>query len=213
MKNVKLYDYWRSTSSYRVRIALHLKGIEFESIPVDLLAKQHNQAPHLARNPQGLVPVLEIGSQQFTQSLAIIEYLDEVYPEPALLPNDAAERARVRAICQAIAMEIHPVCNLSVVNHVAEISNDEDIKIKWMQHYISKGLIAVEKMLDHPSTGHFCYQDQLTIADCTLIPQLYNAERWGVGYAGLSKIRAIEQACKNIDAFTHAYPKQPRESA
>ena len=212
MSEVKLYDYWRSTSSYRVRIVLNLKGIEYESVPVDLLAKAHRQDTHLDRNPQGLVPVLEIGGQQFTQSLAIVEYLNEIHPSPALMPQTPEARARVRAICHAIAMEIHPVCNLSVVSHVAEIADDKDIKQKWMQHYIGQGLAAVEKLLDHPATGKFCQGDQATLADCTLIPQLYNADRWGVDIAGLSKISAIARACEDICAFTRAHPDQNKPS-
>ena len=209
---VKLYDYWRSTSSYRVRIVLNLKGIEYEAVSVNLLTKAHRQESHLARNPQGLVPVLEIGAEQFTQSLAIAEYLDETHPMPVLLPQTPKARARVRAICHVIAMEIHPICNLSVVNHVAEISDDKDIKQKWMQHYIGQGLAAVEKLLDHPETGQFCQGDQPTLADCTLIPQLYNADRWGVDYSGLSRINAIARECEDIPAFTRAHPDQNKPS-
>lgn len=206
MSKITLFDYWRSTASYRVRIALLLKGLEFQVVPVDLVRGEHRSTDHLARNPQGLVPAINIDGQVFTQSLAIIEYLDALHPEPRLVPADPVERARVQALAYAIAMEIHPVCNLRVANHVAGLTDGGDqAKIDWMQAFIRPGLVAFEAMLDD-AAGPYCHGDAPTMADLCLIPQLYNANRWGVDYADLSHICAIETACKDIPAFARAYP-------
>lgn len=206
-----LYDYWRSSASYRVRIALNLKGIAYRAESIDLLEGTHKSPAHHARHPQGLVPVLEIDGQQLTQSLAILEYLDETRPEAPLLPADAVERARVRALAHAIAMEIHPVCNLSVVTHVMELAGGgDDTRTAWMQRFIGAGLAAVETMLSDAATGTFCHGHRPGLADCCLIPQLYNARRWGVDldpYPGVLKIDAV---CGTLEAFTAAHPDAVR---
>ena len=207
MTDVILYDYWRSSASYRVRIALNLKEIEYEAISVDLLSGQHKSAEHLARQPQGIVPAIKIDGQIFSQSLAIIEYLEETRPEPALLPKNAQARARVRAISGAIAMEIHPICNLSIVTYVESLIGGGDAtKAEWMQKFIRKGLVDVEAYLGDGKTGLYCHGDQITMADCCLIPQLYNAARWGAKYDDLEHICAIEAECGKLDAFKKAHP-------
>lgn len=201
-----LHDYWRSSASYRVRIALALKGIAYDRVPVDLLAGQQRGAANLAVNPQGLVPTLEIDGLVLTQSLAIIAYLDETRPDPALLPADPAGRAHVRAIALAIACEIHPLSNPPVLSRV-EALGGADARARWNRDNIARGLQAVDRLLDHPGfTGRFCHGDRPGLADCTLIPQVYNAARWGVDYAHLIRIRAVEAACETLPAFLAAHP-------
>lgn len=201
-----LYDYWRSSASYRVRIALNMLGIEYEARSVNLLEKEHRSNEHLARNPQGLVPALEIDGQVLTQSLAIIEYLDETR-EADLLPKDALGRQRVRALAAAIAMEIHPVCNLSVVSHVMDLTGGGDaVRSEWMQRYISRGLTAFEAMLDSPDTGQFCHGESPGLADICLVPQIYNADRWGADYSVCPKLTAIAKRCADLKPFADAYP-------
>ena len=197
-----LYDYWRSSASYRVRIALRLIGIDFERVPVNLLSGQQKAAPHLARNPQGLVPVLDIDGQRLTQSLAIIEYLAETHPDQGLLPSDPLGRARVRALSHAIAMDIHPICNTGTVNHVLELTGGGDpVRLAWMGKFIGDGLLAFDRLLDHPATGRFCHGDRPTMADICLVPQVYNARRWDVDIGNLTRIDAIVAACERLPAF------------
>lgn len=205
-----LYDYWRSSASYRVRIALNLLGIGYQAVSVNLLAGEHKAPEHVARNPRGAVPVLDIDGLRLTQSLAIIEYLHETHPGSSLLPADPAGRARVRAISHAIAMDIHPVCNLGPVGYVLELTQGGDaVRSAWMKKFIGEGLSAVEKMLDHRATGRFCHGDVPTIADLCLVPQLYNANRWGVDISDLGRINAIAAECQSHAAFARAFPKEP----
>lgn len=202
-----LYDYWRSSASYRVRIALNMLGQPYEAVPINLLTEANRSPEHLARNPQGLIPTLEIDGLVLTQSLAIIEYLDETREQAAFLPTDAKARARVRALSYAVAMEIHPLCNSSVGTHIMEVTgNDEALRKAWMQHFIRKGLAAIEVMLDSPETGRFCHGDQPTMADFCLVPQVYNAHRWEADISDLHRIQAIVEACNGIDAFANAHP-------
>lgn len=198
-----LHDYWRSSASYRVRIALNLAGLEWSSVSVNLLDGAHKSEAHLARNPQGLVPVLEIDGQVMTQSLAIIEYLDETR-ELGLLPETPLARARVRAMAHAIAMEIHPVCNLGVAKYAVSQSNGGITMEGWMGHFIGAGLSAFEKML---GDGPYCFGDGVTLADLCLMPQLYNAHRWGIDLAPMPRIRAVEERLNEIEAFRAAYPE------
>ena len=204
MSEVVLYDYWRSSASYRVRIALNLAGIEHRSVPVDLLKQEHKSPAHLARNPQGLVPALFIDGQLYTQSLAIIDYLGETRTGLDVLPADAASRAKVRAV--AIAMDIHPVCNLGVVNHVVElVGNAEETRSGWMKKFIGEGLAAVETMLsDLP--GPLCFGDKPTLADICLVPQVYNARRWGVALGRLPTLTRIDAALADLPAIKAAHP-------
>jgi len=198
-----LFDYWRSSASYRVRIALNLAGIAHEVVTVDLLAGAHRQAAHVARNPQGLVPVLDIDGRRFTQSLAIVEYLDETRGL-GLLPEAPAERAAVRAIAHSLAVDVHPVCNLSVVARAT--GGEEPARSAWMRHYIEPGLRAFETLLAGTGGGPFCTGRQPSLADVCLIPQLYNADRWGADYADCERIRAAATACAGHPAFADARP-------
>lgn len=203
-----LYDYWRSSASYRVRIALGLKGLTYASHPVDLIKGEQKSEANRNRNPQGLVPTLAIDGLVITQSLAMIEYLEETRPAPPLLPSDAASRARVRAIAQAIAMEVHPICNPSVVARVLELAGgDEAMRQAWMQTFIGQGLDAVEVLLQHPGTGSFCHGDTPGLADCCLIPQLYNARRWGLEAARWPTIARIDRNCAALTAFQNSHPE------
>lgn len=204
-----LFDYWRSSASYRVRIALNLLAIPYRSVPIDLLAGEHKQAEHLARNPQGLVPALSIDGHMLTQSLAIIEYLSETQPGAGLLPSEPVARQRVRALSYAVAMDIHPVCNLGVVSHVMQQSQDPDAaRSIWMRKFISEGLAAFERMLDSSETVEFCHGNKPTMADLCLVPQVYNARRWNIDLGAYPRIAAIDTRCLELDAFAAAAPRQ-----
>ncbi|WP_226628365.1 maleylacetoacetate isomerase [Alloyangia pacifica] len=204
MTEAVLYDYWRSTASWRVRIALNLAGIDWESRPVDLVAGDQRGTAHLQRNPQGLVPVLEIDGLRLTQSLAILDYLEDT-GRLSLRPKDPAEAARMRAVSQAVACDLHPVCNLRVAAHAAALTGREDTRGDWMRHFIRPGLEAVEALLDE--TGPYCMGAELTQADLCLIPQLYNAARWGVPTDDLTRITRVARACAGLDAFRKADPE------
>lgn len=203
MNKTVLYDYWRSSASYRVRIALNLAGIQWQSMPVDLVAGAHRSAEHLARNPQGLVPVLEIDGHSFTQSLAIVQYLDTTR-ELGLLPTDPARRARVEALAHSVAVDVHPVCNLSVVKQAT--GGQEPARSEWMQHFITPGLAAFEALLQGFEQTPFCTGDTPSLADVCLMPQLYNAERWGADFSQCSRIIKAADACREHPAFMAAHP-------
>lgn len=199
-----LYDYWRSSASYRVRIALNLLGIGYDAVPVDLVKGEHRGTDNLARNPQGLVPTLLIDGLGLTQSLAIIEYLNDRHG--TLLPADPAGRARVRALSYAIAMEIAPICNLSVRNHVQTLTGGATTADDWQRHYISQGLAAFERLLDHPETGPFCHGAQISMADICLVPQIYNAHRVGVDVASHPRLAMIHARLSGIPEIAAAHP-------
>lgn len=209
---LKLFSYWRSSAAYRVRIGLNLKGLAYETEPVHLLrdgGEQHGAAFREA-NPQGLVPVLQHGQRMLRQSVAILEYLDETWPDHPLLPAVARDRQRVRAIAQVVACDIHPLNNLRVLQyfdrewHVPQPERDE-----WVRHWIVEGFLAVEAMLtDHPATGRFCEGDRPTLADCCLVPQVYNARRFGVDLNPFPTIARIEEACLKLPAFDAARPER-----
>ena len=203
MSNVTLWDYPKSSASYRVRIALNLAGIDYKIETVDLLSKAHRTPEHLARNPQGLVPVLDIDGQRFTQSLAILDYLDTTR-DLNLLPRDPVMRAKAQALSHAIAVDLHPVCNLSVVGHAT--GGQDPARTDWMRHFISPGLAAFEALLASFKQSPFAIGETPSLADICLIPQLYNANRWGADYARCSRIKAIEAACADHPAFTAAAP-------
>ena len=200
----RLYDYWRSSASYRVRMALNLLGVGFDAIPVDLLQAEQVGAANMARNPQGLVPSVEIDGLTLTQSLAIIEYLNDT--RGGLLPADAAGRARVRALSYAVAMEIHPICNLRVGRYVEAASAGAITMVGWQKKFIGEGLAAVEGMLNHPATGRFCHGDQITMADLCLLPQVYNARRWEVDVTSYVQICRIVAELEVIPAIAAAHP-------
>ncbi|MCC7006763.1 MAG: maleylacetoacetate isomerase [Ottowia sp.] len=206
---IKLYGYFRSSTSYRVRIALHLKKIAFEPIPIHLLrsgGEQHH-LDFLRINPQALVPVLEDNGVVISQSLAIIEYLDERYPDYPLLPTDPALRARVRQLALMIACEMHPLCNLRVQNYLSStLALSDQTRNDWSQHWIRSGLSALEANVVDAKPSQFCVTDQVTLADCCLIPQLANARRFHVDVTPFPKLLAIEQRCLTLPAFQQAHP-------
>jgi maleylacetoacetate isomerase len=202
-----LYDYWRSSASYRVRIALNLLGEVYEALPVNLLTATHRDADYLALNPQGILPTLVIDGQTLTQSLAIIEYLHSTRDGSSLIPDSPLEQARVRQLSYAVAMEIHPVCNLGVAKHVGALTHGGDAeRVAWMRHFIGKGLDGLEGLLAQGGAGLFCHGDTPTMADCCLIPQLYNADRWGVDYSGHTHISRIAKQAAKHPAFQAAHP-------
>ncbi|MBT9246248.1 maleylacetoacetate isomerase (plasmid) [Gemmobacter fulvus] len=199
-----LHDYWRSSAGYRLRIALNLLGLDYQRHAVDLLAGEQRSADHLARNPQGLVPALEIDGRMLTQSLAILEYLDETRAA-GFLPQEPGARARVRALSYAIAMDIHPVCNLRVARHAVGLGGAVTME-GWMQHFIRLGLDGVEGLLAQGGTGLFCHGDQIGMADICLVPQVYNARRWGVDLAAFPQVAAIAARAEALPAFAAAHP-------
>ncbi|ELY22623.1 maleylacetoacetate isomerase [Vreelandella titanicae] len=211
-----LYGYFRSSAAYRVRIALNLKGLDYDQIPVNLVKGEQRGDDHLMRNPQGLVPSLVLDdSSVINQSLAICEYLDEVHPEPALLPINALERARVRALAQSVACEIHPLNNLRVLKYLVRgMGADEAAKLAWYHHWIAQGFTALEATLSNaPSSGDFCHGDTPTLADICLIPQVYNAERFECDLSAYPTIQRIAANCRSLPAFEKAAPEvQPDAS-
>ncbi|MER3547120.1 MAG: maleylacetoacetate isomerase [Rhodanobacteraceae bacterium] len=207
-----LYSYWRSSAAYRARIALNLKGLQYTLKPVHLLRNggEQHAAAFRTVNPQELIPVLVDGDRVIRQSLAIVEYLDEAFPETVrLLPVAARERARVRAIAQLIACDIHPLGNTRVQQYLErEFGLDEAQRQAWTRHWIAIGFDALEALLaNNPSTGVFCEGDTPTIADCCLVPQTYNARRFGVPMENYPTIVRIDAACRELDAFKNAAPE------
>jgi len=211
---MKLYTFFRSSASYRVRIALNLKAISCEQAPIHLRRGGGEQLmpAYTALNPQALVPTLVDNGKVLTQSLAIIEYLDETHPNPPLLPKDPADKAIVRSMALVIACEVHPIQNLRVLNYVKTTYNQSDEQVnKWAQHWIDLGLTALEEMIvAQPKRGKFCFGDVPTLADICLIPQLGNARRYGCNLSQYPSILDIEKNCNAIPAFAAAAPeKQP----
>lgn len=203
MSETVLWDYPKSSASYRLRIALNLAGLEYRLETVDLLTGAHRSDAHLTRNPQGFVPVLDIDGHRFTQSLAILDYLDATR-DMGLLPSGPADRAKVTALAHCIAVDLHPVCNLSVMRHAT--GGEEPGRTEWMRHFIRLGLQAFEILLAGFEQTPFATGSTPNLADICLIPQLYNANRWGVEYSDLSRITAVEKACAAHDAFKAAHP-------
>jgi maleylpyruvate isomerase len=209
---MKLYSFFRSSASYRVRIALNLKGLTYEQIPIHLRRAGGEQfaVSYKAINPQGLVPTLDDGGQILTQSLAIIEYLEERYPKPPLLPTDSADRARVRSMALIIACEIHPIQNLRVLVHLkSNLRQSEDDLNRWARHWIDLGLSALEQMtVSTPKRGKFCFGDTPTLADICLVPQLANARRFGCDLSVYPTLLQVETACNALPAFADAAPER-----
>lgn len=215
-----LYSYWRSSAAYRARIALNLKQLSHTIKPVSLLRDEQHAAEFRDLNPQELIPVLFDGERVIRQSLAIIEYLDEAYPETAaLLPETARERARVRGIAQAIACDIHPLGNLRVQQYLErELGASETQRHAWTRHWIKTGFDALETMLaGNPGTGAFCQGDSPGMADVCLVPQVYNARRFGMDMTKYPTLARIDAACRELNAFRDAAPEAqvdaPRETA
>ena len=207
-----LYTYFRSSAAYRVRIAANLKGIRYRPQFVHLLKGEQHLLAYRMLNPQGLVPVL-VDETALTQSLAIIEYLEEAYPEPPLLPKALKDRAYVRALAAIIACDIHPLNNLRVICYLKEILNqDEKARLAWIQHWIQEGLEAFEEHLDRIQ-GRFCFGDRPTLADVCLVPQIYNARRFGCDLDNFPRIQAIDQRCLALPAFQQAAPENQPDAA
>jgi maleylacetoacetate isomerase len=209
---MKLYDYFRSSAAFRVRIALNLKRLSAERAFIHLRRNDQSAPAYLALNPQGLVPALEEDGQVFTQSLAIIEYLDETHPEPPLLPGHPADRARVRALAQIVACDIHPIDNLRVLRYLADpLGHDEATIGRWFNHWIAKGFAALEQFLaEDGQAGAFCHGDAPGLADICLVPQVFNARRYKLDMAPYPTIGRIFDACMKLAAFEQARPeKQP----
>lgn len=203
MSDVVLWDYPKSSASYRLRIALNLAGIEYRIETVNLLAGDHKSPEHRARNPQGLVPVLDIDGYRLTQSLAILDYLDTTRGLN-LLPKDPAARARAQALAHVIAVDLHPVCNLSVATHAT--SGQEPARTNWMRHFITPALASFEALLAEFDQSPFTTGTTPGLADICLIPQLYNARRWGADYSSCTRIKSAEAACAKLPAFQKAAP-------
>ncbi len=211
---LKLYTYFRSSAAYRVRIALNLKNLEYEAIPVHLVKDggQHLKEDYRRVNPAGAVPALADRELSLSQSLAIIEYLDEAYPYPPLLPADPAARARVRAIALDIACEIHPINNLRVLKYLTgQLGLNEEQKNAWYRHWVEVGLASVEARLttgpNAAMTGKFCHGDHPTLADCCLVPQVFNARRFGCRLDHVPTVVRIDAECRTLPAFVAAAPE------
>ena len=214
---MRLYTYWRSSSAYRVRIALNLKGLDWEPVPVHLVrggGEQHAPA-YRAVNPHGLVPVLEDGERRISESLAIIEYLEETRPEPPLLPADADGRGRVRALALSIACGIQPVNNLRVLKYLEEpLGLEPGQRDAWYRHWVEEGFGALEARLSsEPETGRFCHGDTPGLADCCLVPQVYNARRYGCDLEAFPTLLRIDAACAELEAFRAAAPERQPDAA
>lgn len=205
---MELYSYFRSSASFRVRIALALKGLPYDHVPVHLVKNEHLQGPFTGMSPSRLVPLLKDGDRLLTQSIAIIEYLDETHPSPPLLPPDPAGRARVRALSLDIACEIHPLNNLRVLRYlVHDLKVSEDDKNRWYRHWVEAGLETVERQLaGHPSTGVYCHGDVPTMADALLVPQIFNARRFECRLDRLPTVMRVFGACMDHPAFLAAQP-------
>lgn len=206
-----LYSYYRSSAAYRVRIALNLKNIAYEIVPVHLARDggEHLKPAYRAINPTSTIPALRLDTGEvLTQSMAIIEYLDEVHPAPPLLPADPLGRARVRALAQAIACDIHPLNNLRVLKYLdKELRIPNEAREEWYRQWVEIGLAKVERVLQDGPPGAFCHGEKPTLADCLLVPQIYNARRFHADLSGLVTIQRIVAECENLDAFRRAAPE------
>jgi len=211
---MQLYNYFRSSASYRVRIALALKGLDCELLPVHLLRNEQLADSFAAIAPSKLVPLLLDGDAVLAQSMAIIEYLDETHPTPSLLPGDAAARARIRALAQDVACEIHPLNNLRVLRYlVHDLKLSEEDKNRWYRHWVETGLDAVEKRLASGPAGRFCHGDTPTLADCVLVPQISNAQRMACRLDHVPTVMRVFDACMALPAFSTTQPSAYPEAA
>jgi maleylacetoacetate isomerase len=210
---IRLYSYWRSSAAYRVRIALNLKGLDYETVGVSLAPGEsaHRKDEYRAINPQMLVPFLEDGEIAIGQSMAIVEYLEEAYPKTCLLPRDEPLRSQVRAFCNMIACDIHPLNNLRVTSYIKEeLGADEGATSAWYAHWIHEGFAAAEVLT---SDGPYVFGENLTLADAFLVPQMYNARRFKVPLGDFPKLVATADACNELSAFKKAAPEQQPDAA
>jgi maleylacetoacetate isomerase len=204
---MKLYNYFRSSASFRVRIALQLKGLAYDYIPVHIARGDHKKEAYSSVSADMLVPVLETDGERLSQSMAIIEYLDETHPVPPLLPADALGRARVRALAQSIACEIHPLNNLRVLKYLVRVLKvEEEAKNDWYRHWCREGLEAFERQLAQLPASTYCYGETPTLADCCLVPQIFNARRFDVNLDDLPRTMAAFEACMKLEAFQKSQP-------
>ncbi len=205
--DLKLHSYFRSSASFRVRIALELKALSYDYIAVHIARGDHKKPPYVGLSADTLVPLLEIDGQHLSQSMAIIEYLDEKHPTPALLPAEALGRAKVRALAQSISCDIHPLNNLRVLKYlVKELKLEDDAKNTWYRHWCREGLVAFEKQLSRLPASVYCYGNTPTLADCCLVPQIFNARRFDTDLSGLPRAMAAFDACMALPAFQKAQP-------
>jgi maleylacetoacetate isomerase/maleylpyruvate isomerase len=206
-----LYTYFRSSAAYRVRIALALKGVAYESVPVNLLKGEQKGAEYEAVNPQRRIPSLDIGDTVLLQSPAILEYLDEVHPDPPLLPVGAVQRAKVRAVCSIIACDIHPLHNSGTLAYLkGPLGQDQAALDAWYGHWVRAGLDAVERLLE---PGPYAFGGRVTLADVYLVPQVFNARRFNFGLEPYPKIAAVDAACTNLETFRAAAPGNQPDAA
>lgn len=209
---IKLYDYFRSSASFRVRIALNLKGLDYEIVPIHLINNNGEQhSPEYQKiNPQSLVPTLQDGDKTITQSLAIIEYLDDMYPSHPLLPSDPYQKSFARSCALQIAADIHPLMNLRVLNYLTkDLELKDEKKNAWYQHWIAKGLTALEKKLVSAKlSGEYCVGDSVSIADICLVPQMYNARRFSCDISAYPTLVKIDEHCQKNPAFIKAWPQE-----
>ena len=205
MTAIRFYHYWRSSAAYRVRIALNLKGLVYESVDVSLVDGDHKTPDYLAKNPQGFVPMLEIGDLRLTQSLAIIDYLDATWIEPGLVSGDPVLRSRQLAMALVIAADIHPVDNLRVLKYLgSEMGQDQNAIDKWYRHWISEGFTALEAMADADTP--FLTGDTPGLPDICLVPQMANARRFDTDLSAYPKLVAIDARCNELEPFKAAHP-------
>jgi maleylacetoacetate isomerase len=213
---MKLYTYFRSSASYRVRIALNLKGLSYEAVPVHLLRGGGEQLQEGYRhiNPSASVPALQDERGTLTQSMAILEYLEETHPDVPLLPVDPLGRARVRELAQIIACDIHPLNNLRVLRYlVHQAGLSDEAKNEWYRHWVREGLASLEAHLERDAaTAHFCHGETPTLADCFLVPQVFNAQRFDIDIGAWPNIARINANCVDLPAFLHAHPSQQADA-
>lgn len=208
---MKLYSYWRSTTSYRVRIALHLKQIAFEIVPVDLVAGVQRDAEYLKVNPVAGVPALVLDDGTvLTQSIAILEWIEARYPDPAMIPTDPVQAALVRAAALVIASDVHPVNNLKVVQQLKAMGHSQDETVTWMQDWMTRGFKAYDALIPG---GRFSFGETPSLADICLVAQLYNAHRWGVDLSPFPRLTEIEARCLALPAFDAAHPQNQPDAA
>lgn len=210
----RLHGFYRSSASYRVRIGLNLKGVAWENLPKRLRGGEHRSAEFTALNPQQLVPVLEHDGRALNQSLAILEYLDDIVPEPSLLPRSAVDRATVRAFAQIVACEMHPLCNLRVLQFLeSDMHAPKERVTHWYHHWMAAGFPALESMIARHGSESRCFGDSITLADVCIVPQVYNARRFEFDLEPFPKVRSVVASLEQLPAFAAAHPDVQPDAA